>query len=338
MAGRSSVPTSSPRGGRTADLGGGTRRALTVVTVVLILATTSTGIWVVAHWRTDPYTRDDALAAYRAATSNDAAMRMPPVSSTRASSTPVSTSAPGPWTSAADAESTATADTSSPTTADSTDQSLASTTTTPEPGSPSVRELPVFGVYEYASDGFARINGTALRHDYPERTYAVAQGGDGACEWSLDHRPVDQVVDVLSLCSNDESVTLLAWRLSRTFVGVTMSFDLTCQPPPTLTTRAAQEATVAVSCATGDGKTAVDGTLTISPRHNEMVGDQSVPVQDARAQLSFHGDFNGSAIYDITVQADTGLKISEHRLIDSTGAANYREEATFTLISLTPVT
>lgn len=338
---RATVPPETPDGGRPRTFERPMHRALAPLTVALIAATTCTGVWVTMHWGTDPYTQNDALATYRAGasgTATDPAASRPPATEADSSSKAPAAGPDAPTSTAPAAPSTSQQTPPASSTAVEPVQPSSTSSTAAEGETAHRIGPPRSGVYEYESSGFARVNGTALRHDYPDRTYGIAQGG-GGCRWSLDHRPVEQVVDVLRFCSDPESVGLLEWRLSRTFLGVTMSFDLSCQPAPSLTTRSGNEAvTEELSCATSDGKTTVDGTLTISPRHDRAVGDDTASVHDVQARLQFRGDFNGSAEFDFSVEADTGLKISERRLINATGAANYHEEATFALRSLNPTT
>lgn len=144
------------------------------------------------------------------------------------------------------------------------------------------------------------------------------------------------------LCSEPGRLLQLEQTRLVTFFGTTDGGRFTCNPPQVQHTVGDGPGTTSVTDCVGDGATARltrrtlgEGTMTI--------GGTTVPVIRLRIDGLVSGRVSGTSVDLLTIEATTGLPLDWERSTDNLANAfgasiRYKEQARFTLVSLTPTT
>jgi hypothetical protein len=202
--------------------------------------------------------------------------------------------------------------------------------------------LPAAGVYSYATTGGDRINVAGASHRYPEVTHAILRH-TGGCGWSVEHRVLEEHVDLHDRCSATDAVSVVADGRDVEFFGQRDGLMYHCNPPARTLWDTPVGTVSTGTCATADGDSDADYVGTFIGLETLDVG--GAPVETAHVHLEFEmtGSARGTSTVDFWLHPETGLIVREERVVDTYaravwGDVRYQEEATFHLLSLTPQT
>ena len=312
-----------------------------VIVDLLILATTS---WLLSvRDRSTVVTKAEVLADFHSAVAGEHTMeslsRTPLPSVPPVSSTPPST--PGETISLSPAPLPGETPTPPDVSATSREAEPDVTPTPTGPPAPAGYHQPQPGVYEYATTGHESVSMLGARHDYPERTYASLQAGEG-CVWRMELTIVAEHVDEWVMCSNPGTLArdwhsrTITWFDVRTNGYYDCGEPLVHDHPDMVIGR-----TTTYRDCTDDNGSFADLDVTLVQRAPVTVGDVSVDAIAVRIVMHSRGTTRGTTIDDYWLAASTGMILRLERMVDTTsdtkfGAVDYTERATFTLTSLQP--
>ena len=212
----------------------------------------------------------------------------------------------------------------------------------PTPAASARFRLPAEGVYSYATTGGDRINIAGASHQYPEVTHAILRH-TGGCGWSVEHRVLEEHVDIHDRCSAPDAVSVVADGRDVEFFGQRDGLMYHCNPPARTLWNTPMGAVSTGTCSTEDGDSDADYVGTYVGLETLDVG--GTPVETAHVHLEFEmtGSARGTSTVDFWLHPETGLIVREERVVDTYaravwGDVRYQEEATFHLLSLTPRT
>lgn len=214
----------------------------------------------------------------------------------------------------------------------------------PEPTEPATPAFapPAPGVYSYATSGSERIDLAGASHTYPEETYAIVRRGDG-CRWSVEHRVIEEHVDLREMCTTADDVSLLVDERHVTFFGQTDGVRYVCDPPASFGMRSPEGSRAEGTCVGDDGDTEVAYVGQVLG--TEVIDVGGVDVEAVRVHIDFTmtGTVRGTATADRWLHPETGLDLRLDRTTDTRarsawGDIRYQEQASFRLLSLTPRT
>ncbi len=276
---------------------------------------------------------DDALSTFRATSAPEASSTTTvTVASAGDATVPgAATGAPIPASLAAPttAQTPGTTPTSAPTSAPATPK--AGALAPPEPG-----------VYAYRTTGGERVSLLGAAHAYPSETYATVRR-TGGCGWELRAAVVAEHVDRREMCSEADHLLQLEQQRAVTFFGTTDGATLRCTP-------AQLEYTLAEAAGHSDVSTCSDGKGSDARMVRTLVGFGTATVAGTTVDTATYeivgtmtGRVRGSSTDRYTVVRSTGLPIRLQRSVDTVADAfgtsvGYQEQASFTLVSLTPRT
>ena len=296
------------------------RRVLLSTAASLAVVLLGVGAWFVSQRNhTTVFGLDDALNALHAGPNRPSepavAPASPPAPSPEATATTAPVAASTPVSSVAPAPAPARAGAVVPSPA----------------AAPAPFDVPVAGVYAYATSGSDAIS-MGSRHQYPAETYAVLTH-DGECNWEVDHHVVDQHVDHVARCSRPGDMLRISDASRVTFFGQTDGLTYVCNPPVSMLGADA-------TCAATDGSQARYHT-TIVDRPTVDVGGIDRTAIHLVLTVTMTGRANGTARNELWLDAATGLILHQIRNVDTRahaafGDVRYTEHAEFVLQSLTP--
>jgi hypothetical protein len=201
--------------------------------------------------------------------------------------------------------------------------------------------LPVAGVYTYATEGGEKISMLGAKHDYPAETHAIVTH-TGGCEWTIEHRVIEEHVDHFERCSTNGMFQLLDVSREVEFFSQRDGVDYLCESPfEWIAAADAPGAAHHVACASDAGDQLVMD-LTVTARGTRNVGGTVVPTLAFTANWKMTGKATGWARTETVLDATTGLMVHEHRVVDTDahavfGDVHYFEDVTFDLLSTTPM-
>jgi hypothetical protein len=207
----------------------------------------------------------------------------------------------------------------------------------------SVASAPVFGLpseglYTYDTTGYERISLGGSRHDYPEQTHVLVSH-TGGCEWTFDHRVLEEKRTVSTYCHDGPAQLAVAYDGWITFYGSTAESHYTCDRGIRGRLGDSPGDTHRSSCTDGDG-TSSDITTFVAMQVMD-VGGVRVEALHYQIDTTLSGSVVGTSKQQIWLHPDSGLPLRIERRTDTEanefGAqVNYVEDATFKVVSLTP--
>lgn len=218
------------------------------------------------------------------------------------------------------------------------DSSQAPAASTPAAGP--VFSVPAEGVYSYRTEGYESVSMGGARHDYPDRSYAIVEHGDG-CEWTWDHRVIEEHRDKSTLCTEGPQISNVRFDNHVTFFGQKNESHFECSGEGTHADLRDQPGDTHHGSCT-DGNSTSDETETFVGRETLVVGGVEVEALRYHDEAEISGDTTGQSVQERWVHPETGLLLKMVRSTRSTAQAfgasevHYEEEATFVLESLEP--
>jgi hypothetical protein len=199
------------------------------------------------------------------------------------------------------------------------------------------------GVYVYATRGLAKVDRLGIVRDYPERTARIITHGPG-CQWRESVPIFREHRETYSACAQgtEQLDTGFGTRLVYFFVPAVT--DNVCDPAGTRTGSgmiAGQSRSF--TCRDDENDVEVAGTVTFEGTAVVDIAGTPVPCRKVRILTVLSGSNSGGAVRTLCTTPDTGIVLSETRNVGITvrsgfiGTVVYTEEATFTLLSLTPL-
>jgi len=222
-------------------------------------------------------------------------------------------------------------------------QGVPSTPTPSSSPTPLGYRQPQAGVYEYATTGSESVSLMGAKHQYPSRTYASVQVGDG-CGWRLELKIVAEHVDEWLMCSDAGWLVRAGHTRTITWFGVTTDGYYDCGEPLVHDGRdvVVDDTITYPGCTDGAGSFA-DIDVTLLERGSFLVSGDTVQAISVEVVMHSSGTTRGLTTDRYWLAADTGMILHLDRQVDTTsdtqfGKVDYQERATFTLTSLTPST
>ena len=207
-----------------------------------------------------------------------------------------------------------------------------------DPAGPGPR--PAAGVYRYRSGGHETVDRFSVDRAYPGETVRVITDL-GGCHWRETVPVFDQHTETYDFCSGGGDARDLAYATSLTYFFVPSVQRFACDPPGRrLLTGARPGALLRWRCT--EGRSSSDNTTTFVGTEAVAVGSATVRARHLRLTTALAGTSTGGAIRDLWLDGD-GLVLRERRLVHLVvattfvGHTTYDEQATFELVSRTPV-
>ena len=196
------------------------------------------------------------------------------------------------------------------------------------------------GVYTYVTDGSDSVSVFGAKHEYPSRTYAVVRR-TGGCNWQVEHRLVDEHVDIHHRCTDARGLWTVADGRFVEFFSKRDGMIYDCRPPGL--TLGAQDTVGTVHRATCR-KGASVGEFVVTRRAPEALTIDGERVRTERVALRVHmqGRTEGRAAVEFWLHPETGMILMETRHVDTDakavfGDVHYDERVTIRLASMRPV-
>ena len=210
---------------------------------------------------------------------------------------------------------------------------VVTTTTAPVVGS-----LVAPGVYQYATNGFDRVDAlTGAQHDYPTiTTITVVPYGCGVrLRWDV----AVERWDSWDWCLDGGSVRQTGWVGYHEFFGTAGRNDYTCEGDPR-PLDAPAGTTWAMTCHMAD-RTTTDFTGTVIERTTLTVAGTEIPVLHIRYDVDVVGESTGHQSVEGWYRITDGLPVREHLTIATKqdtviGITNFDETYTIDLLTPTP--
>jgi len=205
--------------------------------------------------------------------------------------------------------------------------------------SPAVYAMPAEGIYAYATSGYESLSMAAARHDYPDTTWMILEQGDG-CNFTLDHRILEEKRVVQTLCNAGPAITKVAYDSWITFFGQTVESHYVCDGG-TVADRRDVVGHTPHSGACAEANASSHDRIWLVGIEPLVIGGERIDAVRYHSESELRGDVTGHSQTEAWYHPETGLPLRVERRTTSYanafgGDVEYNEDATFELISLTP--
>ena len=203
---------------------------------------------------------------------------------------------------------------------------------------PVVHSLVAPGVYQYATDGFDRVDAlTGARHDYPKITTmtAVPYGCGVRLRWDI----AVERWDSWDWCLEGDDLRQTGWVGYHEFFGTAGRNDYTCEGDPR-PLEAPAGTTWAMTCRMTD-RTTTSFNGTVIEVTTLTVAGTEIPVLHLRYEVDVVGESTGHQSVEGWYRTTDGLPVREHLTIATSqdtvvGTTNFDETYTIDLLTPTP--